>query len=195
MPTKSAARRAELYQERRAARIAAGMCSRCGKSAPLDGFVTCERCKDWSAKQQIEQRERFIRNGRCSDCGRRAPQRDRRLCGRCLRERKEIGRRSYANNRKSRGEAQKKYHEKVRVEVMERYGRVCQCCGEATRDFLSIDHINGNGAEERRQGLGGINLYIRLRARGYPPGYQVLCFNCNLAKGFYGRCPHEKRSQ
>ena len=26
----------------------------------------------------------------------------------------------------------------------------------------------------------------------YPPGYQVLCHNCNLAKGFYGSCPHQK---
>jgi hypothetical protein len=23
-------------------------------------------------------------------------------------------------------------------------------------------------------------------------GYRVLCHNCNLARGFYGYCPHEK---
>ena len=33
-------------------------------------------------------------------------------------------------------------------------------------------------------------LYKILRARGFPLGYRVLCHNCNLARGFYGYCPH-----
>jgi hypothetical protein len=24
----------------------------------------------------------------------------------------------------------------------------------------------------------------------FPDGFQVLCHNCNLAKGYYGECPH-----
>lgn len=30
------------------------------------------------------------------------------------------------------------------------------------------------------------------RKNNYPKGFQVLCHNCNLAKGFYGKCPHQK---
>ena len=25
-----------------------------------------------------------------------------------------------------------------------------------------------------------------------PKGFQILCHNCNMAKGFYGKCPHQK---
>jgi hypothetical protein len=35
-------------------------------------------------------------------------------------------------------------------------------------------------------------VYRSLRNQGYPPGYQVLCHNCNWAKYAYGECPHQK---
>jgi len=59
--------------------------------------------------------------------------------------------------------------------------------------FLSLDHVNGHGDEPRNKyghHLGGMQLYVKLRRMKYPEGYQVLCFNCNCAKGFYGVCPH-----
>jgi hypothetical protein len=32
-----------------------------------------------------------------------------------------------------------------------------------------------------------------LKRRGYPQeGYTILCFNCNLSRGFFGYCPHER---
>jgi hypothetical protein len=34
-----------------------------------------------------------------------------------------------------------------------------------------------------------------LKRRGFPPGHQVLCHNCNMAKQFYGQCPHKKLQQ
>lgn len=66
----------------------------------------------------------------------------------------------------------------------------CACCGERTYEFLAIDHINGNGKEHRRH-IGSSNIYNALRKEGYPDGFQVLCHNCNSAKGFYGQCPHK----
>jgi len=33
------------------------------------------------------------------------------------------------------------------------------------------------------RGLVGTSLYSWLRTNGYPPGYQVLCITCNMAKG------------
>jgi hypothetical protein len=53
--------------------------------------------------------------------------------------------------------------------------------------FLSLDHINGkgeHGREVRRR------LYQWVKNEGYPAGFQVLCFNCNLAKSNKGECPH-----
>jgi hypothetical protein len=68
----------------------------------------------------------------------------------------------------------------------------CSCCGEKTYEFLSLDHINGGGTAHRKA-LGGGQFFLWLHRNGFPKGYQVLCFNCNLAKGFYGQCPHERR--
>lgn len=35
------------------------------------------------------------------------------------------------------------------------------------------------------------NIPWWLRRNNYPNGFQVLCHNCNMAKGFYGKCPHQ----
>lgn len=83
-------------------------------------------------------------------------------------------------------------NKRLRVAALNRYSNndpKCACCGERTYEFLAIDHINGNGKEHRQQ-VGNSNIYNALRKEGYPEGYQVLCHNCNSAKGFYGRCPH-----
>jgi hypothetical protein len=67
----------------------------------------------------------------------------------------------------------------------------CACCGEATDEFLCLDHINGNGAAHRRA-VGTKNMYRWANQHGFPDGFQVLCHNCNCAKGFYGICPHQR---
>lgn len=66
----------------------------------------------------------------------------------------------------------------------------CACCGESTFEFLTIDHVKGGGSNHRKQIRTSIIPY--LIRNNFPPGYQILCFNCNCAKGFYGYCPHEK---
>jgi len=77
-----------------------------------------------------------------------------------------------------------------RKKVFDHYGYRCQCCGEATPEFLCIDHILGGG-ERHRKIIGSGNLYKWLIQNKYPEGYQVLCHNCNMAKGSYGVCPHK----
>jgi len=69
----------------------------------------------------------------------------------------------------------------------------CACCGETEIEFLSIDHINGGGLKESREkgyGRGGLMRWII--NNNYPKGFQILCHNCNFAKGHYGECPHKK---
>jgi hypothetical protein len=80
-------------------------------------------------------------------------------------------------------------NEALRVEVIERYGGKCACCGETEPCFLGMDHIGGKSDRYDT----GANLYKRLKRENFPKeGYRVLCHNCNLAIGFYGKCPHEK---
>ena len=74
----------------------------------------------------------------------------------------------------------------------------CVCCGERESIFLAIDHIYNNGAEERKKlknvGItGGAAFYFWLRKNGYPKGYQVLCYNCNIGKYRCGECPHKTK--
>jgi len=70
-------------------------------------------------------------------------------------------------------------------------GMICACCGETMEAFLSIDHINNDGAEHRK-GVNRRNLYKWLKANNYPPGFQILCMNCNFGKARNGGvCPHK----
>lgn len=56
-------------------------------------------------------------------------------------------------------------------------------------EFLSIDHINGDGYIDRRLGDGD-HIWNQLKRNKYPNTFQILCFNCHNAKTHYGYCPH-----
>ena len=87
------------------------------------------------------------------------------------------------------------YRQKIKSEVLSHYSNgelKCSCCGENEIKFLTIDHINGRNKKDKpidkRSGCG---LYQLLRKLNFPTGFQVLCFNCNAAKSFFGICPHK----
>jgi hypothetical protein len=79
----------------------------------------------------------------------------------------------------------------LRLETLTAYGNACACCGETEEAWLLMDHINGDGAEHRRQIGGGSVLYRWLRDHDFPEGFQVLCANCSMAKERPGGCPHQ----
>lgn len=90
---------------------------------------------------------------------------------------------------------------KMRLTVLRYYSNgdrkepSCVCCGEGTLEFLGIDHMNNDGAKHRAESTGnraGLHTYRWLIRNNFPPGFQTLCWNCNMAKGFYGSCPHQK---
>jgi|ERR1039458_4748441 hypothetical protein len=88
------------------------------------------------------------------------------------------------------------YSLKIKKEVVAAYGGRCACCGESELSFLTIDHVHNNGAELRRNGEPfGEKLRLKLRKQGYPTDYQILCMNCNWAKGMYGECPHQAKKR
>jgi hypothetical protein len=86
----------------------------------------------------------------------------------------------------------KDHYKKIRLEVLQAYGGKCACCGEAEPAFLAIDHVNGNGNKHRKETkLRGLKMFFWLRRNGYPSEFQLLCHNCNVAKGSNGICPHQ----
>jgi hypothetical protein len=85
------------------------------------------------------------------------------------------------------------YARKLRQDALDAYGNKCACCGEATPEFLGIDHVNNDGEAHRAELKGyGRSIYRWLRMQGFPQDgrFQLLCHNCNVAKGCYGGCPH-----
>jgi hypothetical protein len=99
----------------------------------------------------------------------------------------------------------REYMRALRREALDHYGRVCACCGETHEEFLEIDHIANDGADERRKlrarRVGGNGrktnypyaFYRHLRQLGFPRDrYRTLCSNCNVSRGRYGYCPHER---
>ena len=71
-------------------------------------------------------------------------------------------------------------------EALKVLGNQCSCpgCGVAEPLFLTIDHIHGRRKGEKRDAL------KEAKASGWDKSrFQVLCMNCNFAKGEKGFCP------
>lgn len=57
----------------------------------------------------------------------------------------------------------------------------CVSCGFDNIKALQIDHVDGDGLLERKNHPNDATM-LGLKRRGYPPGYQVLCANCQWVK-------------
>lgn len=82
-----------------------------------------------------------------------------------------------------------------RQQVFDHYGWVCKCCGEKTREFLTIDHINDDGHKDKNPNGSkktGKELYLLVIKQGFPDKYQTLCMNCNFGKHLTLGCPHKR---
>jgi hypothetical protein len=107
---------------------------------------------------------------------------------------------------------QKRANVAMRLEALVHYSQdppACRCCGESEISFLQLDHKDGDGAAHRRaigmaQGspgqvekqnqkvnIGGNGFVYWLKKNGWPPGFQVLCANCNYSKRVGKYCVHE----
>jgi hypothetical protein len=110
---------------------------------------------------------------------------------------------SLANRKTHMNKWTKTYRTKLRLKILTAYGGCCACCGENQFEFLAIDHVNNDGAKHRRElqprriTRGGDPIGTALWAirNDFPLTLQILCHNCNLAKGFYGYCPHKNESE
>lgn len=90
---------------------------------------------------------------------------------------------AYYRNPKKSHKSTNEYRKKLRIEMINEYGGKCIKCGITDYDVLSIDHIDNTGAEDRKNGLYGYNLYRKLKKDSWPKdNYQLLCRNCNWKK-------------
>jgi hypothetical protein len=89
----------------------------------------------------------------------------------------------------------KEYRTRIKNAVYAAYGGYrCACCGETEPSFLAIDHVDNDGYAHRKKiGFrGGIGIYLWIVKNQFPPGFQVLCYNCNQGKRINGGiCPHQ----
>lgn len=93
----------------------------------------------------------------------------------------------------TRRASMKTHRAKTRQMVQDAYGNACDCCGETTPEFLALDHVHNDGAAHRRETNNSpLQMYREVIRLGFPDRFQLLCHNCNCAKGWYGQCPHER---
>lgn len=87
-----------------------------------------------------------------------------------------------------------RYIRKLKVDVMTVYSKGkpnCSCCNYDNMDGLSIDHIIGRKQQGHTREFGSTQLHQYLKRERFPKEFQVLCINCNSAKGKLGQCPHK----
>ena len=108
---------------------------------------------------------------------------------------------------------QKEAIAKIRLKVLQYYSKrlsksdipCCRCCGENSHiDFLNLDHIAGKRQMDSEPELIKLGYSSSMHVsklqkwiieNNFPNGFQVLCSNCNFAKGFprnKNKCPHQK---
>lgn len=97
-----------------------------------------------------------------------------------------ISRRYRESHKSHLGEYRMLYNAKIKKEVIAHYSNgTMQCARCAFSDIraLQLDHIKGDGKEDRKDShKRGNAFYVWLRRNNYPEGLQVLCVNCNMIK-------------
>ena len=88
---------------------------------------------------------------------------------------------------------------RAKLKLYEEFGFKCSCCGEKHPYFLTLEHKLGNNPSRRKRSKSGmVNTKIQpqLINEAAKDGwdrtkYDLLCINCNFAKGHFGECPHQ----
>lgn len=186
--------REKRYEQARQERVeASGLCKRCEENPRIEGRVWCGGCSSYMQAAKAKNRAKPKPAGTCNitDC-RNPADGGLKSCSACRDRIREYER---ANRTEVQWRA-RQTRRRRRVAVFEVYGgTVCSCCGEDNYEFLTIDHVNGDGAHHRRSFTGTKDIYTWLKQNNFPPGFRVLCMNCNFALGYHGYCPHRGWTQ
>lgn len=150
-----------------------------GKAAQLR-YNNKPEIKVKNIKKLKSYRERCVSSSLCLSCaGKNGPRVSSVYCQICL----EVSR------KRSREASQHK-----KELIVQHYGAKCACCGETERQFLTIDHINNDGAKQRRELGPAHKFYCWIIKNNFPSTLRILCFNCNCGRAINGGvCPHSKK--
>lgn len=154
---------------------ASGLCVACGELAS-GGRLQCQKCllKTNASGRSTYERRKLLKI--CHVCS-KPVKNGRTVCIPCAK-------------RHSQKAAKRRLEIKLRV--LGEYGGRCICCGERNLEFLTIDHINNDGAQHRKKIGNAGAVYKWIISHDFPKDFQVLCFNCNFSKAVYGYCPHRR---
>jgi ribosomal protein L37AE/L43A len=180
----------ESLKERR---LQLGLCGRCGKH-PLATGTLCEICRQYTSEKHKLGYARGTNRKRKNSRKIRSNRRSKGLCERCGKN-NDSGEKIFTCTKCRTKSA--KIRQEIKKTVFEAYGgSYCNCCGETLIQFLTLDHIDGDGANHRktefnRKNVGGDALYRWAIKHNFPPIFQVLCYNCNCGRQHNnGVCPH-----
>ena len=154
------------------------ICQRCKQEKPLDDF------------RKVKKHGKIVPYCYCNPCGVEHVKEWRKNNPERAKENKKRSDLTFrSKDRQKFRDIEKERRRRYRLEAFDAYGGAkCACCGDTHVEFLAIDHINGGGEEHRKTVR---NICSWLRSRGWPPGYRILCHNCNQSIGYYGYCPHQ----
>lgn len=178
-----------------------GLCTQCGKAPPNSGVTRCPSCQERERERYLRNRESSVQKmqeryqrrkseGLCPQCGVPA-EKGRTTCTACNRRRVKW----HEENRERSNTVSAKRREALRLRVIDAYGGVCACCGERRKEFLTLDHVNGDGKEDRKRFPTQTQFRKWIVDNDFPDHLRILCMNCNLSRGLYGYCPHEQEVQ
>lgn len=85
-----------------------------------------------------------------------------------------------------------KANQAIKQRVVKLYGGACFCCGEKHIEFLTLEHLNHDGVEDRKR-LGN-DYYKKLLITPWRADLGVLCMNCNWVSRHGRACPHNYAS-
>ncbi len=163
-----------------------GECKKCREAkhseALVKGYKACSLCEN---EQPLDNfgKTKNVKSGIRSYC---------KSCEKAEREIYNTNNKELIQQRRSTPEARRKAfitthkrRKKIKRIVTHHYSNGTMCClhcGYDKLDALSIDHINDNGAEHRKNDPNAQHLSEYLYANDFPEGYQILCMNCQLIK-------------
>ncbi len=161
---KTKAQIAEYKRKRVARRKVIGLCLRCPKKV-VTGTSLCVACKKHCDKLHEIYYNDHRKRGLCVSCTRPVSK----------------GTIHCDFHVRSKNDRNNKANRDIKIKVLQHYGATCAWpnCGITDDDLLTIDHIENDGAEERRNPdtKGGGAFYRFLVKNGYPDKYQILCWN------------------
>jgi hypothetical protein len=203
---------ATCSKSRRKSLKATGMCIQCGNQPANTGGSRCGHCVDTNNAATRRGYMEQVLDGMCTKCdnpaeightrckqhlnetitfnhARKAKWKEARLCCTCGGPKID---QNLAMCQKCRDASAARHHE-LKLKAFDAYGG-CKCacpkCLENNVKLLTLDHINNDG-NVHRKAINARSVYRWLKTNNYPPGYQVLCFNCNTGRSLNGGiCPH-----